>query len=100
MKAFDAFADAESAPIPPLKCVMLPSSPGSGPTSCAPAFGTISDACAMPSSTSPFATRSGDCARSEEHTSELQSRQYLVCRLLLEKKKKHESCNIHQGQNS
>src|SRR3712207_8726993 len=32
--------------------------------------------------------------RSEEHTSELQSRQYLVCRLLLEKKKKqlHITC--------
>src|SRR5438445_5691296 len=29
-----------------------------------------------------------DWSRSEEHTSELQSRQYLVCRLLLEKKKK------------
>src|SRR3712207_7054234 len=29
-----------------------------------------------------------DPDRSEEHTSELQSRQYLVCRLLLEKKKK------------
>src|SRR3712207_8295062 len=29
--------------------------------------------------------------RSEEHTSELQSRQYLVCRLLLEKKNKHVS---------
>src|SRR6476620_12579418 len=29
--------------------------------------------------------------RSEEHTSELQSRQYLVCRLLLEKKKKKTS---------
>src|SRR3712207_8475759 len=28
--------------------------------------------------------------RSEEHTSELQSRQYLVCRLLLEKKKSHQ----------
>src|SRR3712207_7956507 len=28
------------------------------------------------------------CLRSEEHTSELQSRQYLVCRLLLEKKTK------------
>src|SRR3712207_7345028 len=28
--------------------------------------------------------------RSEEHTSELQSRQYLVCRLLLEKKKKQQ----------
>src|SRR5258707_2241182 len=32
--------------------------------------------------------------RSEEHTSELQSRQYLVCRLLLEKKKKTKSKNI------
>src|SRR3712207_7878987 len=30
----------------------------------------------------------GDISRSEEHTSELQSRQYLVCRLLLEKKNK------------
>src|SRR3712207_6853912 len=30
--------------------------------------------------------------RSEEHTSELQSRQYLVCRLLLEKKKKNINC--------
>src|SRR5215203_7116060 len=29
--------------------------------------------------------------RSEEHTSELQSRQYLVCRLLLEKKKHNET---------
>src|SRR3712207_9334326 len=32
--------------------------------------------------------RIGFHQRSEEHTSELQSRQYLVCRLLLEKKKK------------
>src|SRR5438445_6598137 len=32
------------------------------------------------------ATMDPDVARSEEHTSELQSRQYLVCRLLLEKK--------------
>src|SRR3712207_7748462 len=31
----------------------------------------------------------GHALRSEEHTSELQSRQYLVCRLLLEKKKYH-----------
>src|SRR5258707_7863005 len=30
-----------------------------------------------------------ETSRSEEHTSELQSRQYLVCRLLLEKKKKN-----------
>src|SRR3712207_6949934 len=32
-------------------------------------------------------SRGGAPPRSEEHTSELQSRQYLVCRLLLEKKK-------------
>src|SRR3712207_8484664 len=33
--------------------------------------------------------------RSEEHTSELQSRQYLVCRLLLEKKKKTNSYTLY-----
>src|SRR5258707_7101073 len=33
--------------------------------------------------------------RSEEHTSELQSRQYLVCRLLLEKKKKKSRRSTH-----
>src|SRR3712207_6995355 len=43
--------------------------------------------------------------RSEEHTSELQSRQYLVCRLLLEKKKIHSmhaftaftNCDVNHG---
>src|SRR3712207_7115722 len=45
----------------------------------------------LPSGGLPFSA-SGTCgdsspSRSEEHTSELQSRQYLVCRLLLEKKK-------------
>src|SRR3712207_8679546 len=49
-----------------------------------------------PSSTSPSPSQaavvSASCSRSEEHTSELQSRQYLVCRLLLEKKNlKHPS---------
>src|SRR3712207_8752590 len=42
----------------------------------------------------------GSLIRSEEHTSELQSRQYLVCRLLLEKKKKNNKqyiiTHIHQ----
>src|SRR3712207_8609956 len=33
----------------------------------------------------------GPVPRSEEHTSELQSRQYLVCRLLLAKKKRNDS---------
>src|SRR5438034_3467877 len=37
--------------------------------------------------------------RSEEHTSELQSHSDLVCRLLLEKKKKTKSCNEHGRKN-
>src|SRR3712207_8142928 len=37
---------------------------------------------------------SGPRPRSEEHTSELQSRQYLVCRLLLEKKKKKKLVHV------
>src|SRR3712207_7342485 len=40
------------------------------------------------------AEREGWSARSEEHTSELQSRQYLVCRLLLEKKKKNHNISL------
>src|SRR3712207_7282343 len=52
-----------------------------------------------PSSLSRWRKRLGDAgveellaqSRSEEHTSELQSRQYIVCRLLLEKKKKPDS---------
>src|SRR3712207_6900269 len=44
----------------------------------------------LPPVRSPASTCEGarpQISRSEEHTSELQSRQYLVCRLLLEKKK-------------
>src|SRR2546429_9167946 len=40
------------------------------------------------SRSAPDARAADDCGRSEEHTSELQSRLHLVCRLLLEKKKK------------
>src|SRR5205823_7264074 len=43
-------------------------------------------ACA-PSNSTSFPSRSARSTRSEEHTSELQSLAYLVCRLLLEKKK-------------
>src|SRR3712207_7730469 len=42
----------------------------------------------IPSAACPTCAPSSRSSRSEEHTSELQSRQYLVCRLLLEKKKK------------
>src|SRR3712207_7472486 len=54
------------------------------PTSSAsPSSATSPSPAAGPPSTPAWPT----AARSEEHTSELQSRQYLVCRLLLEKKK-------------
>src|SRR3712207_6910888 len=43
--------------------------------------------CSRRVGSSPRGSRSRGLPRSEEHTSELQSRQYLVCRLLLEKKK-------------
>src|SRR2546430_10943118 len=60
------------------RSVFETSSPPSAPT-CAPR--TITHKCA-------FANKSGAVVRSEEHTSELQSQSNLVCRLLLEKKKK------------
>src|SRR5215217_8541385 len=57
----------------PSVTVLQPSTPASEPAG--------RQKCAL----SPSLKRQG---RSEEHTSELQSRQYLVCRLLLEKKKR------------
>src|SRR5258707_1506561 len=61
------------------------------------------DAERLPRYTEPFGIRrsrfvdeSGTTNRSEEHTSELQSRQYLVCRLLLEKKKNHKNHHLIQ----
>src|SRR2546430_12481146 len=44
------------------------------------------------------ATHGGDDCRSEEHTSELQSQSNLVCRLLLEKKKKIRNLELHTMQ--
>src|SRR3712207_7951670 len=44
----------------------------------------------------PTRTTSRRISRSEEHTSELQSRQYLVCRLLLEKKKNNSTLNTNR----
>src|SRR5258707_6773998 len=51
------------------------------------------------SSDSPGSSSVTRSTRSEEHTSELQSRQYLVCRLLLEKKKRtyHEARSISRS---
>src|SRR5258707_5968154 len=58
------------SPSPPCVYFLPPWSPSSGRAAAPSRSGALS----------PY-------ARSEEHTSELQSRQYLVCRLLLEKKK-------------
>src|SRR3712207_7387251 len=67
-------------------CRMTTSNPlGSSPIPDVRSSSTTSWGVATP--TSRMTRRCGP-SRSEEHTSELQSRQYLVCRLLLEKKKK------------
>src|SRR5690606_41074245 len=64
--------------------------PRGSPTPCSPPQG-------------PRRSPSRSCPRSEEHTSELQSRENLVCRLLLEKKKNninrtHSQENYHTAQ--
>src|SRR5947209_10881918 len=52
---------------------------------------------ARPHHCEPAAHLESACGfRSEEHTSELQSRQYLVCRLLLEKKKKDVTATVRR----
>src|SRR5256884_2714637 len=76
-----ALATARSGMPSPLKSAetMSPRTPPKGkgePAACASA---------------KFASRIAIGKRSEEHTSELQSRLHLVCRLLLEKKKQHPS---------
>src|SRR5205823_8701881 len=50
----------------------------------------------------PLVSSAPTCAtsRSEEHTSELQSLAYLVCRLLLEKKKKNKKTSLRSSTNS
>src|SRR3712207_8706295 len=49
---------------------------------------SICPSCSRNPTSSPATSPRRPTPRSEEHTSELQSRQYLVCRLLLEKKNK------------
>src|SRR3712207_8847468 len=79
-------------PYPPLfrSSPPPPSPTGAGGTAaksrCPPAARAI--ARPRPAHPAPFPPPRSSPTRSEEHTSELQSRQYLVCRLLLEKKKK------------
>src|SRR5436305_6555565 len=55
-----------------------------------PILGTSPASLAAAASTNASRMNSSSADRSEEHTSELQSRPHLVCRLLLEKKKKED----------
>src|SRR3712207_8800058 len=57
------------------------------PSSRRSSVATSSTGCAASTASSTASPSPVTLGRSEEHTSELQSRQYLVCRLLLEKKK-------------
>src|SRR5262245_63338127 len=68
---------------PPAKCPHMLSKPGSPEGPAASIF--------LYRSTCSRVAQASSVARSEEHTSELQSLRHLVCRLLLEKKK-----NIHK----
>src|SRR6266487_5769966 len=57
---------------------------------------TMCSSSALRCTWTPFALKGPPLQRSEEHTSELQSPVHLVCRLLLEKKKKKINTLIHQ----
>src|SRR3712207_8741771 len=71
-------------------------SPPPATTCCCPLLGLSR----RPTPRWPPSSQTRSCGeRSEEHTSELQSRQYLVCRLLLEKKKKKKQHQISANTN-
>src|SRR3712207_7535696 len=75
-----------SRPCSPASCSTRAETPPSRWTACSSTAPSAGQRC--PAARRPASSRPSNCAtRSEEHTSELQSRQYLVCRLLLEKKK-------------
>src|SRR2546429_4549273 len=73
-------ANDDSAKAPPQRTSMQLASAWHARSACAEQFETSTSACSLHTL--------GSSCRSEEHTSELQSRLHLVCRLLLEKKKK------------
>src|SRR3712207_8695943 len=72
----------------------LPDAGGAGAYSKAPMLGGVWRAVLAKSVARSARAMPLPLSRSEEHTSELQSRQYLVCRLLLEKKKIQYICYL------
>src|SRR2546422_2564069 len=88
--------DAPTAPTAPVRVDLsrgwLRASPGEVGMGAPGLLGAAGNASGIPRFRSLLVARHGRLVaeyRSEEHTSELQSRLHLVCRLLLEKKKKH-----------
>src|SRR3712207_7210583 len=79
------FRSAHGPWLPPICC---PRRSSVGNRDCTRRSAASQNRCVLPLPAGPTTRSAG---RSEEHTSELQSRQYLVCRLLLEKKKKNAS---------
>src|SRR3712207_8237273 len=82
----------DALPISPGRAPCRPGRSRGRPRAPAPACGSPRAQRRSRGGGSASSTAAGCPRRSEEHTSELQSRQYLVCRLLLEKKKK-QICN-------
>src|SRR3712207_7751668 len=85
----------------PISCAP-PSCPGRGSRWRSPTWCSTSRAPARSRSPSPRRASAARTCRSEEHTSEIQSRQYLVSRLLLEKKQKTKTsksthCSLTDG---
>src|SRR5216684_449563 len=82
---------AQASGTAPMCCARKSPSPSEWPRSCGNSSlgqSSVPLAPSNASSASPCPTSTWAAMRSEEHTSELQSRLHLVCRLLLEKKKK------------
>src|SRR3712207_7383451 len=77
-----------------LACTIASRPPSAGSAARSAARRLIALALSKPTTRAPRRASSA-ATRSEEHTSELQSRQYLVCRLLLEKKKNKDKYPLH-----
>src|SRR3712207_6936158 len=73
-----------------------PRRPGTSSSTPGARIGRISSTASLLKPREDWTVLSTFTPRSEEHTSELQSRQYLVCRLLLEKKKQNTSTEYVQ----
>src|SRR3712207_6959714 len=90
--------NACSNSVPPPTPRYRPACAGAASADCGTSRGTLWATDTLKATPRLRDSRTSICTRSEEHTSELQSRQYLVCRLLLEKKNnQREPATQHPG---